>query len=73
MVPSSTLEQLHGAGVSIWLDTLSRQLLDSGEFGTLIRDYRVTGAELEREGVRSFCDSYHQLLGCIERKVGALV
>jgi transaldolase len=28
----------------------------------------VTG-ELEREGVRSFCDSYHQLLDCIERKV----
>jgi transaldolase len=44
MVPSSTLEQLHRAGVSIWVDTLSRQLLDSGEFGTLIRDYRVTGA-----------------------------
>ncbi len=23
---------LHDAGVSIWLDTLSRELLDSGEF-----------------------------------------
>jgi transaldolase len=30
--------------VSIWLDTLSRVLLDSGEFATLIRDYAVTGA-----------------------------
>ena len=28
-------------------------------------------AQLEREGVRSFCDSYHQLLGCIERKIAA--
>jgi divalent metal cation (Fe/Co/Zn/Cd) transporter len=28
-------------------------------------------ALLEREGVRSFCDSYHQLLGCIERKIAA--
>jgi hypothetical protein len=33
MVPTSTLEQLNRAGVSIWLDTLSRQLLDSGDFG----------------------------------------
>jgi transaldolase len=44
MVPSPTLQELNRTGVSIWLDTLSRQLLDSGEFGTLIRDYRVTGA-----------------------------
>jgi transaldolase len=26
--------------------------------------------ELEREGVQSFCDSYHQLLDCIESKLG---
>jgi transaldolase len=30
--------------VSIWLDTLSRELLDSGEFAALVRDYAVTGA-----------------------------
>ena len=28
-------------------------------------------AELEREGVRSFCDSCHQMLVCIERKIAA--
>lgn len=44
MAPGSTLEQLNRAGVSIWLDTLSRQVLDGGEFGTLIRDCYVTGA-----------------------------
>src|SRR5512132_3110521 len=38
------LPRLHDAGVSIWLDTLSRQLLDSGDFAALIRDYSVTGA-----------------------------
>jgi transaldolase len=38
------LEQLHAAGASIWLDTLSRQLLQSGEFAELIRDHSVTGA-----------------------------
>ena len=38
------LERLHDAGVSIWLDTLSRELLDSGAFATLIADCAVTGA-----------------------------
>ena len=38
------LQELHDAGVSIWLDTLSRELLDSGEFEALIRDHAVTGA-----------------------------
>jgi transaldolase len=41
---SNRLEQLRDAGVSIWLDTLSRDLLDSGTFATLIADYAVTGA-----------------------------
>ena len=38
------LQQLHDAGVSIWLDTLSRELLDSGAFAALIADSAVTGA-----------------------------
>ena len=38
------LSALHDAGVSIWLDTLSRELLERGEFSELIRDYAVTGA-----------------------------
>jgi transaldolase len=38
------MQRLHEAGVSIWLDTLSRELLESGEFGELVRDYAVTGA-----------------------------
>ena len=33
-----------------------------------VRTFAIT-AELEREGVRSFCDSYHELLDCIEAKV----
>ena len=40
----SRLRALHDAGVSIWLDTLSRDLIDSGDFGRLIRDSEVTGA-----------------------------
>jgi transaldolase len=38
------LQALHDAGVSIWLDTLSRELLDSGGFARLIADQAVTGA-----------------------------
>jgi transaldolase len=44
MAQNANLQQLHEAGVSIWLDTLSRQLLESGDFAGLIRDYSVTGA-----------------------------
>jgi transaldolase len=38
------LRQLHDAGVSIWLDTLSRELVDGGGFARLIADCAVTGA-----------------------------
>jgi transaldolase len=44
MAPNPNLRRLQEAGVSIWLDTLSRQLLRSGEFEALISDYSVTGA-----------------------------
>jgi transaldolase len=40
----SPLERLHDAGVSIWLDTSSRDLLETGEFERLLRDFAVTGA-----------------------------
>ena len=40
----SRLQRLHDAGVSIWLDTLSRELLESGRFEALVRDCAVTGA-----------------------------
>jgi len=36
MTPNLNLRQLHEAGVSIWLDSLSRELLDSGEFAELV-------------------------------------
>lgn len=44
MAPNPKLRRLYEAGVSIWLDTLSRQLLQSGGFAELIRDFSVTGA-----------------------------
>jgi transaldolase len=44
MAPDPNLHGLHEAGVSVWLYTLSRRLLESGQFAELIRDYIVTGA-----------------------------
>ena len=38
------LQELHDAGVSIWLDTLSRDLLESGDLATLVDQYAVSGA-----------------------------
>jgi transaldolase len=38
------LRELQVAGVSIWLDTLSRELLDSGDFARLVNNSSVTGA-----------------------------
>lgn len=38
------LQRLHEAGVSIWLDTLSRPLLESGAFAQLVAQWAVTGA-----------------------------
>jgi hypothetical protein len=36
-------------------------------------DLQAVTAELEREGVQSFCDSYHQLLDCIDTKLRSTV
>jgi len=38
------LQRLHQAGVSIWLDVLSRDLLETGAFAELIAGSAVTGA-----------------------------
>ena len=36
-------------------------------------DLDAVTAELEREGVRSFCDSYHELLDCIDNKLRSAI
>jgi transaldolase len=45
------------------------RLADADRVGIDVDD--VT-AELEREGVESFCASYHQLLDCIEAKLAVV-
>ena len=49
-------------------DAAVRTLADAAAAGL---DLAAVTTQLEREGVRSFCDSYHRLLGCIERKIAA--
>jgi transaldolase len=39
----STTEALHQLGQSIWLDNITREMLDSGQLRTYIDDYSVTG------------------------------
>jgi transaldolase len=41
---NARVQRLRQAGVSIWLDTLSRELLETGEFKRLIDDLGITGA-----------------------------
>ena len=55
-----------------WKDSAAAQqtLRRADEAGI---DLDAITAELEREGVRSFCDSYHALLACIEMKVGRTI
>src|SRR5471030_1338487 len=36
-------QTLHGMGQSLWLDNITRDLLNSGTLGIYIRDYAITG------------------------------
>src|SRR5215831_12689553 len=44
MALNPNIHKLREAGVSVWLDTLSRELLETGGFAELMSDYGVTGA-----------------------------
>lgn len=42
-MPKNTLQQLHSAGQSIWLDSIDRTMLHNGELERRIRDEALTG------------------------------
>jgi transaldolase len=68
MTPNANLHQLHEAGVSIWLDTLSRQLVRGGEFASLVDDYSVSGATSNPtifEKAITGSDAYDEQLGAL--------
>jgi transaldolase len=43
MADQSRLQELSAAGVSVWIDSLSREMLDSGQLAALIADDSVVG------------------------------
>ena len=51
------------------ITTAERTLADAADAGL---DLTAITAQLERAGVSAFCDSYRQLLDCIEAKLAAL-
>jgi transaldolase len=67
------LQHLQDAGVSIWLDDLSRELLDSGELMRLVREQAVTGATsnptIFAKAIAASDRYDRQLRGAIERGV----
>lgn len=74
-------------GVSFWLDTLSRELVEDGGLVRLVDELGVAGATSnptifaaaicgsdrydETEGIEAFEDSYRRLLGCIAQRLNA--
>lgn len=73
------LQQLHQAGVSIWLDTLSRDLSDTGEFARLVDQWSVTGAtsnptifDKAIRQSRRYDDQLHEILASGRRDARAI-
>ena len=52
-------QRLHDLGQSLWLDSISREILDDGT----LRRYK-----LQREGAEAFVKSWKSLLGRIAEK-----
>jgi transaldolase len=53
----------HALPAAGWANAILRR---AGQAGI---DLAAVTGELEREGVRSFCDSYRELLACIDAKL----
>ena len=45
MADQSRLQELSAAGVSVWIDSLSREMLHTGQLASLIADAISTAAE----------------------------
>ena len=74
-MPEATLRAFADHG-----DVAARRSASPGRANATLRraqdagiDLDAVTSELEREGVRSFCDSYHELLDCIETKLQSIL
>jgi transaldolase len=73
-MPEQTLRAFADHGevartLDVDLDAAEQTLASASDAGI---DLAAVTAELDREGVRSFCDSYRELLNCIEGKLGVV-
>ncbi len=71
-LPPDTLEAYRDHGdpavrIHEDLDGARRRIAELGDLGI---DFGAILEDLEKEGVRKFADSYHQLLDAIEQKQG---
>jgi transaldolase len=73
-MPESTLQAFSDHGLAgRTVDRGAQQASDILEAAGMAGvDLAQITAELEREGVRSFCDSYGELLACIEAKLASI-
>lgn len=69
------LQRLAELGQSVWIDYLSRDLLESGGLARLVRDDAVVGVDygevvetLEAEGVEKFAHALSQLFAELDAK-----
>ena len=60
---NTNLQTLRALGQSIWLDNITRELLDNGTLQRYIDDYAVTGLTSSRVGIAYDAD---QLAACEE-------
>jgi hypothetical protein len=66
-----SVERYEGV-IEAYLRGLERRAILSAAADEGVGLATITG-ELEREGVKAFCDSYEQLLACVESKLGSLL
>jgi transaldolase len=69
-VPKATLRAFADHGETHRTEPLDRQVAERTLAAA--RDLPALTAELEREGVESFCRSYSELLACVEQRAAVL-
>ena len=72
-------QRLHDLGQSLWLDNITRDLLDSGNAEAVLARFTAAGIDLDAlarklqvEGAQSFVKSWAELMQNIAEKSAAL-
>jgi hypothetical protein len=65
-------QKLHGLGQSLWLDNITRNLLQGGLLRRSGIDLNALATRLQDEGAASFVKSWNELMAVIVSKSAAL-